>query len=212
MAREFWNLKRNRPCVDRRFLASHGFLAVALRLCLSFDPNVAEAANADRFLEARMAVAPPSGAKKLCNKYRWACSFSGEKKNLTQQDLKFVANVNRRVNRQVREVTDLSQYGKADFWTLPNSRRGDCEDFALLKKKELIRRGIAPERLLLAIVLDRKRNSHAVLILRADAGDYVLDNLNDQIKTWQSTGYTFLSMQSPTNPGTWVALPSKLDR
>ena len=106
-------------------------------------------------------------------------------------------------------MTDLAQYKKADFWTLPNSRGGDCEDFALLKKKELITAGIAPERLLLSTVLDRQGNSHAVLIFRADTGDYVLDNLNDQIKTWQSTHYTFLRMQSPTNPRTWVGLMVK---
>ena len=183
-----------------------GLLAVAFGLCLSFGPNVTEAANTDRFLKAKMAIAPPTAAKNLCTKYTWACSFSGQKKKLTPQDLKFVSNVNRRVNSQVREVTDLSQYKKVDYWTLPNSRRGDCEDFALLKKKELIGVGIAPERLLLATVLDRQGNSHAVLVFRADTGDYVLDNLNDQIKTWQATRYTFLRMQSPTNPGTWIGL------
>ena len=74
--------------------------------------------------------------------------------------------VNTSVNRSTRAVSDLRQYGDEEVWALPTSLGGDCEDIALLKKRELIKRGIAPERLLIATVLDRNRGSHAVLVLR----------------------------------------------
>jgi predicted transglutaminase-like cysteine proteinase len=67
-------------------------------------------------------------------------------------------------------------------------------------------RGVAAERLLIATVLDRRQNPHAVLVLRTDRGDYVLDNLANRMMHWSDTGYTFLRMQNPKAPGQWVAV------
>ncbi|SPH18747.1 hypothetical protein DEA8626_02290 [Defluviimonas aquaemixtae] len=114
--------------------------------------------------------------------------------------------VNRAVNRKVREVSDLRQYGNDDVWALPTAKGGDCEDFALLKKKELIQRGVAPQNLLIATVLDRRGGPHAVLVLRTSHGDFVLDNLDSRILSWRQTGYTFLRMQDPSNPRRWNAV------
>lgn len=169
-------------------------------------PQTTEAAFGERFLQAKMNAPAPSAAQDLCQKYSWACKKSGETRRLTQHDVDIVHKVNRSVNRQIREVSDHRQYRKIDYWTLPLSSRGDCEDFALLKKQRLVASGIAPERLLIATVLDHKRQGHAVLILRADSGDYVLDNLTNRIKPWQSTRYIFLRMQNPNAPQKWVGL------
>ena len=184
-----------------------GLFALGLGLSLAILPATdARSAEGALFLPAKMAIAAPSGAYDLCDKYRWACAHSGADTKFTKNDLRQAIQVNRRVNRQIREVTDQSQYRKADYWTLPQSRRGDCEDFALLKKKELIQAGFAPQNLLLATVLDRRGRSHAILILRTIAGDYVLDNLNDKVKPWKKTRYTFLRMQDPVNPKMWVGV------
>ncbi|WP_433989905.1 transglutaminase-like cysteine peptidase [Sulfitobacter sp. TBRI5] len=187
-----------------------GLFALSLGLTLAILPATgARSADESRFLPAKMAIAAPSGAHNLCGKYRWACSHSGTNSKVTQNDLRQVDQINRRVNRQIREVTDQSQYRKPDYWTLPKSRRGDCEDFALLKKKDLIGAGIAPQNLLLTTVLDRKGRSHAVLVVRTTAGDYVLDNLNDKVKPWKNTRYTFLRMQNPAKPNAWVGVLTK---
>ena len=187
--------------------ASRGLFVLGLSLILALLPATnARSADKTHFLPAKMAIAAPSGAHNLCGKYRWACSHSGIASQVTQKDLRLVSKINRRVNRQIREVTDQSQYRKADYWTLPQSKRGDCEDFALLKKKELIRAGIAPQHLLLTTVLDRRGRSHAVLVVRTTAGDYVLDNLNNRVIPWKKTRYTFLRMQNPANPNAWVGV------
>ncbi|WP_295317506.1 transglutaminase-like cysteine peptidase [Roseobacter sp.] len=187
-----------------------GLFAIGLGLSLAVLPATeAHAGDGNSFLPARMAIAAPTGARGLCGKYRWACSHSGTSSKVSQGDLRKVDQINRRVNRQIREVTDQSQYRKADYWTLPQSSRGDCEDFALLKKKELMRAGFAPQNLLLTTVLDRQGRSHAVLVVRTTAGDYVLDNLNDKVKPWKATRYTFLRMQNPRNPGAWVGVLTK---
>lgn len=188
-----------------------GVLA-ALTLGVAFTlaaPTQGAAKPTERFLPVKMTIPAPSGARNLCGKYLWACSVSGVSDRLTQSDIDEVKRVNLRVNRQTRSIEDQSQYRKADYWTLPSRRGGDCEDFALLKKKQLIQVGIAPERLLIATVLDRNGNSHAVLVLRADTGDYVLDNLTNKIKSWQETRYMFLRMQSPDRANAWVGVLAK---
>lgn len=47
---------------------------------------------------------------------------------------------------------------------------------------------------------------HAILTVRTDRGDFVLDNLNDEIKLWNATDYRFLKRQSSNHTGRWVSL------
>lgn len=157
------------------------------------------------FLRGRMPVAAPAGAVALCRDLAWACAASSPA-DLTEKQIAHAKRVNSAVNRGVREVTDQSQYGIAERWALPTRRGGDCEDFALLKKRELVASGLPPQRLLLATALDRRRNPHVVLVLRTPQGDLILDNLTEEVVRWSQTGYTFLRMQDPAAPSGWTAL------
>lgn len=166
-------------------------------------------AQAQDFLVPRMDVAAPAGAKTLCRQYAWACARSGPALHdgaLRPAEIDLARQINLSVNRRVRSLTDEAQYRKPELWALPTARGGDCEDFALLKKRELMARGLAPENLLITTVLDRKRESHAVLVLRTVRGDLVLDNLTDRVVGWRETGYTFLRMQNPDDPRRWNAV------
>lgn len=196
-----------RSCFDfaAKRICMLGALPILFSFILVFVPADTKAATHD-FLKVKLAMTAPTGAQGICSRYDWVCSSSRANKRLTQSDLQLIRAVNRKVNRQIRDVADNIQYRREDYWTLPTSGGGDCEDFALLKKMELVRAGIAPQRLLLATVLDHKRRSHAVLVLRADNGDFILDNLSNQIKPWRKTNYTFLRMQNPEQPQKWVAL------
>lgn len=158
------------------------------------------------FLPAHQRVSAPMGARSLCQSYDWACATSQGQAALSQAQVNHAVAVNTRINRQVREVSDRRQYGRDEVWTLPTARGGDCEDIALLKKKTLVSQGLPPERLLLATALDTRRQAHAVLIMRTGSGDYVLDNLTNEIKHWQQTGYTFLRLQDPQAPHAWSAV------
>lgn len=160
------------------------------------------------FLPLNKPISAPQGALGICERYAWACAPTSQAaRAIGHEDLVALARqVNLSVNRQVREVSDYDQYRVAEHWSLPTARGGDCEDFALLKKRELLRRGVAPERLLIATALTPDRVAHAVLILRTDAGDLVLDNLTNRIRPWQKTGYTFLRMQDPAQPARWQLL------
>lgn len=162
--------------------------------------------SATGLLPVKVVTDPPPGAVGLCAAYDWACARSGKRTVVDAGVLATIKAVNSRVNRSVRPVPDSVQYRRAEKWSLPTARGGDCEDYALLKKKELIAAGMAPEQLLVATVLDRRGRSHAVLVVRTGKQDLVLDNLTSRILPWQQTGYTFLRLQNPARPSGWVAV------
>lgn len=116
------------------------------------------------------------------------------------------------VNRSVEPMDDSVQYQQADYWTYPESGSGDCEDYALEKKRQLINRGYSPNALDLAVVLEQECyedlslcSAHAVLIVATDRGEFVLDNLNDAVKPIEQTDYIYLKRQQQDL--TWVRVP-----
>lgn len=111
--------------------------------------------------------------------------------------------INRSVNKSVEAVTDQEHWGRVERWDYPDDGKGDCEDFSLLKRKQLINAGVAIENLSLAVVRDTTDNGHAVLLVRTDRGEFVLDNQTNEIKPWNQTNYRFIKQQSRTNPNEW---------
>ncbi|MEM1073634.1 MAG: transglutaminase-like cysteine peptidase [Pseudomonadota bacterium] len=179
-------------------------VSIALLACIAFAPVDAQARSTH--LEPQKSIRAPSGFNGLCARYDWVCAPSHSAGLTTQQTFSLAKRVNLSVNRQVREIGDLRQYGKEEHWALPTRRGGDCEDLVLLKKKMLIERGVPSESLLIATVLDKRLNSHAVLVLRTKQGDFVLDNLTNRILPWKDTGYTFLKLQNPRSLSKWQAI------
>ena len=90
----------------------------------------------------------------------------------------------------------MEQYGREDVWALPTSGKGDCEDFALLKRKMLIERGWPVSSLAITVGATAQGEAHAVLTVSTDRGDYVLDNLTSSILTSSQTGHVFYARQS----------------
>lgn len=113
--------------------------------------------------------------------------------------------VNRSVNATVAPATDVEIYGVNEYWTLPGAR-GDCEDYALLKRKVLMAHGWPASALLMTVVRDETGEGHAVLTVRTAQGDFVLDNKVNDIKVWHETPYGFVMRQSYLNPNVWVSL------
>jgi predicted transglutaminase-like cysteine proteinase len=119
--------------------------------------------------------------------------------------------VNRHVNQTIEQISDLEHYGVIDWWAYPDDGKGDCEDLQLLKRKLLIQAGYPRTALLMTVVRDEAGEGHAVLIVRTDRGDLVLDNKTDQVKNWQATAYEFYKRQSQENPNQWVAIGEGAD-
>jgi predicted transglutaminase-like cysteine proteinase len=116
-----------------------------------------------------------------------------------------IVDVNRAVNGWVKPMNDYDIYGKDEVWAFPRSA-GDCEDYVLEKRRELSQKGISLADLLITVVRKPDGEGHAVLTVRTDEGDFILDNLNDTVKPWDTTGYRYLKRQSTTHTGRWVSI------
>ena len=111
--------------------------------------------------------------------------------------------VNAGINAAVVPVTDEKLYQVAEYWTYPNGY-GDCEDYALAKRRDLINAGWPASTLLMAVVKQANGEGHAVLMVRTDRGDLVLDNQVGSIDLWNTTPYKFIKRQSQADAGQWV--------
>jgi predicted transglutaminase-like cysteine proteinase len=120
--------------------------------------------------------------------------------------LEKIRRVNLTVNDAVTAISDLENYGQAEYWSYPDHGYGDCEDHALEKRRILTNKGISLSNLLITVVRLPNGEGHAILTVRTDQGDFVLDNLNDEVKLWSQTDYRFLKRQAVTHTGRWVSL------
>lgn len=186
-----------------KILASLSFAFLLLPL---FAAQAMAAPLPERVSEFQPAKAP-EGARHLCRNYPWACGAEAATPLRQEADIaSAVREVNLSVNRQVRPARDRDNYGMAENWTLPAGNRGDCEDYALLKKKLLIERGVPADKLLLAVVVNNGLEPHVVLLFRGEDADYLLDNMTDAVLPWRLSGYTVVKMQSAADQTAWSAV------
>jgi predicted transglutaminase-like cysteine proteinase len=114
--------------------------------------------------------------------------------------------VNAWVNESIKPMTDLEHWGVVERWNYPDDGYGDCEDYVLLKRRMLMQAGWPREALLITVVRDKKGDGHAVLTVKTDRGEFILDNQEPQVLPWTKTGYRFVKRQSQSDPNLWVAL------
>lgn len=125
------------------------------------------------------------------------------------QEMALIRSINTEVNHIIRQDTDAHIYHVADYWTAPGlyrGARGDCEDIALQKRRELINAGIPADALSIAIVKTYRGEDHAVLLIATRQGDYVLDSLAYDVRPWRKTDYTWIARQAPGDDINWVSL------
>ncbi|HEY0329840.1 MAG TPA: transglutaminase-like cysteine peptidase [Rhodopseudomonas sp.] len=125
---------------------------------------------------------------------------------MSQSTWKDLLRINRWVNDNIKPMTDMEHWGVVERWSIPTDGYGDCEDYVLLKRKMLIDAGWPREALLVTVVRDTKGDGHAVLTVKSDKGEFILDNQNEEVVAWTETGYRFVKRQSQSDPNVWVAL------
>ena len=125
---------------------------------------------------------------------------------MTPTAWKDLVRVNRWVNETIKPMTDQEHWGVIERWSYPTDGYGDCEDYVLLKRKMLIEAGWPREALLITVVRDKKGDGHAVLTVKSDKGEFILDNQNEEVVAWTDTGYRFVKRQSQNDPNVWIAL------
>ncbi len=152
---------------------------------------------------------PPRGFVLFCDEIPaecWSDNKGVQKLLWTKARYQQLVDVNNKVNQGVDPVTDLDNYGVNEYWTLPTNGRGDCEDYVLQKRHDLIKKGWPVSALLITVVRDEKGDGHAVLLVRTSKADYVLDVKDPDIKVWLETPYHYVMRQAIGDPKSWVSL------
>ncbi|MBS0242643.1 MAG: transglutaminase-like cysteine peptidase [Proteobacteria bacterium] len=193
-----------------KLVASVITLVVAVPLGADASPAAKEGGqgHGQPFMRVYGTALPPYGYVRFCQTFPAECvrapledqRIDGSPARLAELD-----DINRSVNREIEPATDMEIYGEAERWTLPD-KKGDCEDYALLKRHRLIARGWPASSLLMTVVRDEKGEGHAILTARTSKGDYVLDNKTDELKLWSATPYTYVMRQSYIDPNVWLSL------
>ncbi|EFG2885676.1 transglutaminase-like cysteine peptidase [Escherichia coli] len=171
--------------------------------------GMAGAAQAGASMTTGGATSQPIGHYEFCKEYPRLCSIRSRDAGPIKLDdamWQTVSAINVAVNKAIRPMNDIDIYGKTEVWAFPTAGVGDCEDYVLEKQRLLVKAGIPTSDLLITVLRKPDGEGHAVLTVRTDIGDYILDNLNNDIVHWSDTGYHFLKRQSSTDTGRWVSI------
>lgn len=168
-------------------------------------PNAAAIGKVETTGSAR----PVQGWVKFCERYSGECDLNTAEAStigLNSRTWKALNTVNRKVNTTIKPRTDMEHWGVVDRWDLPEDGYGDCEDFQLLKRKILVEQYGFPKRAFrMTVVIDEQGEGHAVMMVRTDEGDLVLDNKRSAILPWHETGYVFVKREGQDGRE-WVSL------
>jgi predicted transglutaminase-like cysteine proteinase len=193
-------------------LQSKTILGIALAVAMTAAVGTA-AAQAASEQPVHLAVGDgaraPIGWVEFCQQHTRECATSPTAARdvvLTTKAWKDLVRVNRWVNDTIKPVTDLEHWGVVEKWSYPDDGQGDCEDYVLLKRRMLMQAGWPREALLVTVVRDKKGEGHAVLTVKTNRGDFILDNQFEDILLWSDTSYRFVKRQSQSDPNVWVAL------
>ncbi|WP_421856549.1 transglutaminase-like cysteine peptidase [Oceanicaulis sp.] len=118
--------------------------------------------------------------------------------------------VNAAINTAISYRSDALTWNMEERWVLPIRSEGvtygDCEDFALEKRAALLEAGAPADRMRMATAWSPGTGLHAVLILRLEAGDYVLDSVSPHILTVGQTRYEWRSLQTGPSLLEWSSV------
>lgn len=185
------------------------FGGVMLAGIVASVPQAAAAPARATYATAGARTSVPYGWVDFCNRYSTECDVQGLDAvdiDLTPAALSDIERVNRKVNMAVQPVTDMDHWGVVDRWDYPLDGKGDCEDYALLKRKILMHDGYPRQALLVTVVKDHEGEGHAILTIKTNLGEFVLDNLDDRVLPWADTGYRFIKRQSQEDPNLWQSI------
>jgi len=172
-------------------------------------PTAKAASDQPLFITVGALTRAPIGWMDFCVEYAPECEtkpLEARDVVLTPRSWKDLVRINKWVNESVWPVTDMDHWGVVERWNYPDDGYGDCEDYVLLKRKMLLQAAWPRQALLITVVRDKNGDGHAVLTVKTDKGEFILDNQNQDILLWSETGYHFVKRQSQTDPNAWVSL------
>jgi predicted transglutaminase-like cysteine proteinase len=157
--------------------------------------------------EATPTLAPFQHVR-FCIRYPADCKSNPAEKeriDLTAETLELLKRVNHSVNVSIAPTPKNYGTDLHDGWTI-SPTAGDCNDYAVTKRHELLGSGLPSKALRLSVVKTSSGLGHLVLIVVTTRGDIVMDNLTEAISPWQSTGYHWLKIQSAADSRFWYEI------
>ncbi len=188
-------------------------LAVILGVTLASATSAIPAPKTLASMVTGSVTSQPIGHYEFCQRHEDECSIKSRPApapKVTEYGWNAIHDINSSVNNRIMARTDMQVYGREEYWEYPVDA-GDCEDYALQKRKELTERGFALSDLLITVVRKPDGEGHAVLTVRTSKGDFILDNLTSEVKLWSDTDYTFLKRQASFDTGRWVTIEDGRD-
>ncbi len=145
---------------------------------------------------------------RFCLRYPSDCKSNpaeNDRIDLSAETSELLNRVNHSVNLSIAPM--LKSYGSNldDGWTIAPGA-GDCNDYAVTKRHELLESGLPSKALRLSVVKTASGIGHLVLVVATTKGDLVLDNLTEVIRPWQNTDYHWLKIQSATDSKYWYEI------
>jgi predicted transglutaminase-like cysteine proteinase len=194
--------------IGRRRAAAGVVLLTSLAALLA-APTASMAQERAAFIAVGAVTTPPIGWAEFCIEYAPECDTRPSLPRdvaLSTRTWSELKRINVAVNTSVKPMTDMDHWGVVERWNYPDDGYGDCEDYALQKRKLLMAAGWPREALLMTVVRDQNGNGHAILTVKTDRGEYILDNQTNDVLLWADTGYRFVKRQSQSDPNVWVSL------
>lgn len=154
----------------------------------------------------------PMAFTQFCLRYADQCkaqriAFRGGPVRLTAERWEDLREVNNTVNAGI--VPERNYEGVAGEKWLIAPASGDCNDYAVTKRYELLDRGWPARALLLSEVVTGSGEHHLILVVRTRSGDLVLDNLTHAIRPWSTAPYRWVRIQTPQNPNYWATIAER---
>src|SRR5882724_5225584 len=158
-------------------------------------------------VEASPTLAPFQHVR-FCLRYPSDCKSTpteNERIDLDAETTELLKRVNRSVNISI--IPTPKSYGPnlGDGWTIAPDM-GECNDYAVTKRHELLENGLPSKALRLSVVKTASGIGHLVLVVVTTKGDIVMDDLTEEIRPWQSTDYHWLNIQSASDPKFWYKI------
>jgi predicted transglutaminase-like cysteine proteinase len=190
-------------------ILKRGVAAGIVAVALFASPRGSTADERSPFIAIGEVTHAPIGWVEFCVEYDPECKTKPSMPRdvvLSAQSWKDLQRVNLAVNTTVKPMTDMDHWGVVERWNYPDDGYGDCEDYVLQKRRMLMREGWPREALLITVVRDQNGDGHAVLTVKTDKGEFILDNQTDNIVLWSDTGYRFVKRQAQSDPNVWISL------
>jgi predicted transglutaminase-like cysteine proteinase len=182
---------------------------VAALLALPVGPVVAEESDPPAYLIEAGTARPTRAWVSFCVRNPQECRVNPREKGVIAYSPALRADldrINTEVNRTIEAVTDIDHWGVSDRWDFPSDGIGDCEDIQIEKRRRLSALGYPVKAMRMAVVINPEGEGHAVLVVRTDRGDLVLDNRTNDILPWYASRYSWVKREADDGSHRWIAL------